>query len=154
MIKNYLTIAWRNLLKNKASSFINIGGLAVGMAVAMLIGMWLWDEVSYDKAIPNYNRIAQVMQNQWINNETQTWSSEAYPLGPELRRNYGSNFKHVLMSSWISGHTLSYGDKNLKLSGDFIEPGVTDMLSLKMIKGTRNGLNDPKSMLISQSSAK
>ena len=42
MIKNYLKIAWRNLIKNKVSSFINIGGLAVGMAVAMLIGLWIW----------------------------------------------------------------------------------------------------------------
>ena len=62
MIKNYLKVAWRNLVKNKASSFINIGGLAVGMAVAMLIGLWIWDELSFDKYHQNYDRIAQVMQ--------------------------------------------------------------------------------------------
>ena len=100
MIKNYLKIAWRNLLRNKASSVINIGGLAVGMAVAMLIGLWIYNELSFDKNIANHDRIAQVMQNQWINNETDTWNSQAYPLGPILRAQYGSDFKHVIMASW------------------------------------------------------
>ena len=61
MIKNYFKIAWRNLIKNKASSFINIGGLAVGMAVAMLIGLWIWDELSFDKYHQNYDRVAIAM---------------------------------------------------------------------------------------------
>jgi putative ABC transport system permease protein len=154
MIKNYLKIAWRNLLKNKASSVINIGGLAVGMAVAMLIGLWMYTELSFDKNIPNHDRIAQVMQNQWINNETDTWNSQAYPLGAMLRNEYDGDFKYVIMSSWTGGHIFSVGDKNLKVSGNFMEPGITDMLSLKMIKGSKNGLNDPNSILLSQSAVK
>ena len=51
MIKNYFKIAWRNLLKSKAYSAINILGLATGMAVAMLIGLWIWDELSFDHTI-------------------------------------------------------------------------------------------------------
>ncbi|MPR31846.1 hypothetical protein GBK04_00395 [Cytophagaceae bacterium SJW1-29] len=64
MLRNYLKIALRNLIKNKAYSAINIGGLAVGMAVALLIVLWVWDELSYNKSFQNYDRIAQVMQNQ------------------------------------------------------------------------------------------
>jgi putative ABC transport system permease protein len=154
MIRNYLKIAWRNLIKNKASSLINIGGLAVGMAVAILIGLWMYSELSFDKSYPNHNRIAQVMQNQWINNETDTWNSQAYPLGPDLRSEYGADFKHVIMSSWTDNHILSYGDKNLKESGNYMEPGITDMLSLTMLKGDKNGLNDPSSILLSKSTAK
>jgi putative ABC transport system permease protein len=154
MIKNYLKIAWRNLLKNKASSVINIGGLAVGMAVAMLIGLWMYTELSFDKNIPNHDRIAQVMQNQWINNETDTWNSQAYPLGAMLRNEYGGDFKHVIMSSWTGERIFSVGDKTLKVSGNFMEPGITDMLSLRIIKGSRNGLNDPNSILLSQSAVK
>ncbi len=154
MIKNYLKIAWRNLLKNKASSVINIGGLAVGMAVAMLIGLWMYTELSFDKSIAIHDRIAQVMQNQWINNETDTWNSQAYPLGTMLRNEYGGDFKHVIMSSWTGGHIFSIGSKNLKVSGNFMEPGITDMLSLKMVKGSSNGLNDPNSILLSQSAVK
>jgi len=154
MIKNHLKIAWRNLLKSKASSVINIGGLAVGMAVAMLIGLWMYSELSFDKNIPNHDRIAQVMQNQWINNETDTWSSQAYPMGPILRAQYGSDFKHVIMSSWTNSHIISINDKNLKVSGNFMEPGITDMLSLKMIRGSRNGLTGPNSILLSQTAVK
>ncbi len=61
MLNNYLKIALRNLLRNKLSSFINIGGLAVGMAVAMLIGLWIYDELSFNKYHQNYERIAQVV---------------------------------------------------------------------------------------------
>src|SRR5471030_1649225 len=154
MIKNYLKIAWRNLIKNKASSMINIGGLAVGMAVAILIGLWIWDEISFNKNFSNYDKIAVAMQNQYINNETQTWNSEAITLGPALRDNYGSNFKHVIMASWTNDHMLSLGEKTLTEKGNYIEPAITDMLSLKMIKGTHNGLKEAGSILLSQSVAK
>jgi len=154
MIKNYFKIAWRNLTKNKASSFINVSGLAVGMAVAMLIGLWMYDELSFDTSFPNYKNIAVCMQNQWINNETATWNSEAITLGPALRSNYGSSFKHVLMAGWTSDHLLTLGDKTITEKGNYIEPGITDMLSLKMIKGTRDGLHDAESILLSQSVAK
>ena len=63
MIKSYFTMGWRTLLRNKGYSIINIGGLAIGMAVAILIGLWVYDEISYDKNLSNYTRIARVMQN-------------------------------------------------------------------------------------------
>src|SRR5215467_8226390 len=100
MIKNYLKIAWRNLLKNKAHSFINITGLSVGMAVAMLIGLWIWDEVTFDQYHKNYDRIATLEQNQLLNGGIDTWQSMPYPMGAELRNSYGGYFKQVVMSSW------------------------------------------------------
>jgi len=154
MLKNYIKTALRNLVRNRATASINIGGLAIGMAVAMLIGLWIWDEVSYDKSFPNHDRIAQVMQNQWLNNHTETWNSQGFPLGDELRKYYGSDFKHVIMAGWTYEHLLSYGDKNIKKGGNYMEPGVTDMLSLKMLKGDRDGLKDPASILLSRSTAK
>ena len=154
MISNYLKIAWRNLIKNKASSFINISGLAVGMAVAILIGLWIYDEVSFDTQFPNYKRIAQCMQNQFLNNETDTWNSEAITLAPALRANYGQNFKHVLMASWTGDHFFTLNNKTITEKGNFIEPGITDMLSLQMIEGKRNGLADPNSIILSQSTAR
>jgi len=154
MIKNYLKIAWRNLVKNKFSSLINIGGLAVGMAVAILISLWIYDETSFDTQFPNYMHIAQCMQNQFINNETDTWNSQAITLGPALRANYGDNFKHVLMAGWTGDHFLTLDNRTITEKGNYIEPGVTDMLSLNMMKGTRNGLKQPNSILLSQSTAK
>ncbi len=154
MIKNYLKIAWRNLRRNKISSFINISGLAVGMTVAMLIGLWIYSELTFDTAFPNYRKIASCMQNQFINNETQTWNAEAITLGPALRSNYGRNFKHVLMAGWNGDHFLTYNNKTTTQKGNYIEPGITDMLSLDMVQGTRDGLTDPNSIILSQSAAK
>lgn len=72
MLKNYFKTAWRNIVKNKFSSVINIGGLAVGIAVTILIGLWVYDELSFDRYHKNYDRIAQVMQNVTNNGEVQT----------------------------------------------------------------------------------
>jgi len=153
MIKNYLKIAWRNLVKNKASSLINIGGLAVGMAVAILIGLWIWDELSYDTGFENRDRIAVVMDNQLINNEIQTWGSSALPLATELQSNYGNSFKHIVRASYTDDHILTYGEKKVVKRGNYMEPGITDMLAIKMVKGS-SGLNDPASVILSQSTAK
>jgi putative ABC transport system permease protein len=154
MLKSYLVIAWRNLTNNKFSAAINIGGLAVGMAVAMLIGFWIWDEISFDKSFPNYDRIASVKKNQTISGQIQTWNGQAYPLGDELKNHYGSQFKHVIMSAYTAGRILTSGEKHLKISGNYMEPGVTDMLSLYMIKGSRQGLKETASIILSESAAK
>src|SRR6266571_3986271 len=106
MIRNYLKIAWRNLIKSKVSSLINIGGLAVGVAVAMLIGLWIWDELSFDKYHQNYDRIAQVMQHQTLNAEIRTQTQVPIPLGDELQTTYGSEFKRIVMSSNTESHIL------------------------------------------------
>jgi len=154
MIKNYFKIAWRNLIKNKAHSFINIVGLSVGMAVAIMIGLWIYDEVSYNKDNPNYSRIAQVIQNVTNNGEVQTWTNVPYPLAEELRKSYGSNFKYVVMSAGTGNHILTLGDKKLTEWGSYFEPQAPELLGLKMIEGSRSALNDPTAVLLSQSTAK
>ena len=154
MLRNYLKIAFRNLARNKVSSFINIGGLAVGMAVAILIGLWIYDELSFNKYHKNYDRIAQVMQHQTINGETFTGPAIPIPLANELRTTYGDNFKHILLSSWTEGHILSFGDKKFWRTGNYIEPAAPDLFSLTMIKGTKTGLNEPYSIMLAESVAK
>ncbi|MFN8348346.1 MAG: permease prefix domain 2-containing transporter [Spirosomataceae bacterium] len=154
MIRNYFKIAFRNLLKHKGYSFINIFGLATGMAVAMLIGLWVWDELSVNKAYQNYDRITKVMQNQNFNGEVQTWSGVPMQLAPELRTAYGNNFKYVVISGFPGQHLLSFGEKKIKQSGNYMDSEVTEMLSLKMVKGTRAGLQEPNSVLLSESVSK
>ncbi len=153
MIKNYFKIAWRNLVRSKGYSAINIGGLAVGMAVAMLIGFWVYDELTFDKYHKNYDRIAQVMQHANFNGKVESQVSNPAVMGPEIKEKYGSDFKHVLQASWTGGHLLSIGDKHISKVGMFFEPGAPEMLSLEMIRGTRAGLNDPYSILLSESVA-
>ncbi|GAB2790290.1 ABC transporter permease [Rhabdobacter roseus] len=153
MIRNFLKIAWRNLVKNKVYSFINISGLATGMAVAMLIGLWIYDELSYNTYHPSYEDIAQVMQKQTSNGKTYTGSAIPFPLGKELQEKYGSSFKYLVMSSWEGEHFLSVGDTKLNKTGNFMDADAAKLLSLKMLKGTQDGLKDPNSILLAASTA-
>jgi putative ABC transport system permease protein len=154
MIKSYFKIAWRNLLKNKIYSLINIGGLAVGMGVAILIALWVSDELTFNKYHVNYDRIAQVMQNQTWNGEIGTQEANPGALGEEIRNVYGNDFEHVLQASWNYDHTLTYGEKMFLKPGSYFEPGVADMLGLKMLHGSRDGLNEMNSILVAESVAK
>ncbi len=154
MLLNYFKTAWRNITKNKFSSFINMGGLAVGIGVSMLIGLWIWDELSYNKYHQHYNRIALVMQHVTNNGAVQTVPVVPYPLANELRKNYGSDFKNIVMAGGNGNHILTVGDKKLTQSGGYFESKAPDMFTLKMLKGSSNGLQDPASILLSASTAK
>ena len=154
MFTNYLKIALRNLVNNKVYSAINIGGLAVGMAVAMLISLWIWDELSFNKVHTNYDRIAQVMQHQTFNGDVGTQGAIPFPLGPELQATYGSDFRYVVMATWPNGHILSAGDKKLSKVGAYMEAQAPELLTLTMRRGTRTGLKDLHSIMLSESGAK
>ena len=80
MFRNYFKIGWRNLLNNKGYSIINIGGLAMGMAFAMVIGLWMQHELSYDTFHANADRLALVQKNTFFNNERNIQESTPYPL--------------------------------------------------------------------------
>ena len=154
MIKNYFTIALRNLLKNKVYSFINIFGLAIGMAVAILIGFWLFDEISFNKYHKNYERLGRVMTTFYPNGTPLTHDAIAIPLAEELRTKYAGDFKNVALTSWNFTHILSYGEKKISRDGLWSEPILPEMLSLKMIEGKIDALNDPSSVLITESLSK
>lgn len=153
MIKNYFKIAWRNLLKSKVYSSINILGLAFGMAVAMLIGFWMYDELTFDHYHTNHKKIAQVMITQTFNGETGTGQAMAIPLGWELRNKYSSDFKYVTLCSWNFGFIVGAGEKKLSRSGMWVQPEFPTMMSLETVSGNLKALTDPSSALIDQSLA-
>ncbi len=154
MFKNYFKTAWRNLLRNKTSSFINISGLAIGMAVAMLIGLWIYDELSFNKYHDNYNTIARLMVNKTEKGEITTGTGMPIPLSNELRSSFAGDFKYVVMSTFSGEHILSAGNEKFTETGNYMEPDAADMLTLKMVYGTRTGLKNINSILIAQSLAK
>jgi len=155
MFKNYFKTAWRNILKNKIYSIINILGLAAGMAVAMLIAFWIWDETTYDKSFANHEQLAQVMTTFIHNDGTmETMPAVCMPIGDELRSKYGSDFKNVSMASWNFGHVLVVGEKKISEQGMWVESNFPSMFSFKMIQGNIHALNDPSSILINASLAK
>ena len=154
MIKNYFKIAWRNLIKNKLSSFINIGGLAVGMAVTMLIAFWIYDELSFNKYHENYSRIVRVMRQETWKGKTSTGPYNPLPVSGELRSSFADNFKRVAASTFTDEHTLAYGENKFNRSGNYMESDGPEILALKMLKGTRSGLVDINSIFISETTAK
>ena len=97
MYQSYFKIGWRNLLKNKGYSMINIGGLAMGMAVAILIGLWIQDELTFNKYHSNYDTIAKVYRNNNWGGRIETGTSAASGLGTLLRSEYGMHFRNVTM---------------------------------------------------------
>ncbi len=141
------------MLRNKKSSFINIAGLAVGMAVAILIGLWIWSEVSFDRDNRNYNRVASVMQNLNQNGEIETWDGLPWPLAEDLRTKFKDDLKAVTIVNWVNS-VLQYNNKPSAQTGLFLDPEGPAMLDLKMIKGERNAFSDPNTILLSQSAAK
>lgn len=153
MFINYCKAAWRNLTGNKVYSAIHVAGLAAGMAVVILISLWIYDEVRFNTCFPGYKRIASVMQHQHINGQISSQTSLPYLMGDELRKNYGDNFKYVVMSSWTNDHILAAGDRKITQTGAYMEPQVTDMLSLTMLAGTRKALQDYHGILLSRSAA-
>ncbi len=154
MIQNYFKIAFRNIIKSRGYSAINIGGLAVGMAVAMLIGLWIHDELNFNKSFSKYNTIAQVLQNQTFNGEVGTGNSIPMPLKQAIKNKYGSNFKNLAFASWQGDHILSSGDKKITAEGNFMDAEIMDILTPTMIKGNLSALKDPHSIVLSESTAK
>ena len=154
MFKNYIKIAFRNLFKNKVYSFINIFGLAIGMAATIMIGLWVTDELSHNNYFQNRETIAQVWQHQTINNKTETGPAIPMPLEFALREKYDDNFKHIIMSSWTFPQYLGYGEKNISIQGNFMQEEAPDMLNLHIISGEKLGLKEKNSIMISESTAK
>ena len=143
-------MAWRNLRKHRANSVINIVGLAIGMGVAMLIGLWVWDELTFDHYDPDYKRVALVMQNQTFNGDVQTQQAIPIPLGEELRLHYGKYFKYVALSSWSKDVVVEVGDKKLVTTGNYTEADAPKILGVTMVEGSMNKVKDPTSIIISQ----
>ena len=154
MLRNYFRIALRGLLRNRFSSALNIGGLAIGMAVAILIGLWIFNETSYNKNFANYDRIAAVLQNQNLSGGVQTWWGQAMQLAPALRKEYGNHFKYVITGTGGNHSNMTYGGKKIKPAGGFYDPEVIDMLSLHMLNGNDKSLEDPSAIILSESTAK
>src|SRR5580698_4929778 len=132
MFKNYLTVTWRNLFRNRVSSLINIGGLAAGMAVALLIGLWIHDEYSYNKYFRNYDRIVRVIQFRTTSGIRNADYGMSYPVGIGLPKNYGGDFKYVIKASMENDDILTAGDNKFSVHGIFMDKEAPAMLTLRM----------------------
>jgi predicted permease len=152
MIKNYFKIAWRNLRKNKVYSFINIAGLAAGMAVAMIIGLWIYDEVSSNKHFKNYGSLYQVMMHQTFDGKRGSQQALPYPIGEEMKAKF-PDFKAIAMCDWGQPHSLVYKEKKVSKFGHYIGEQAINMFSLTILNGDKNPLHDPYSIVLTDEMA-
>ena len=154
MYRSYFKIGWRNLFKHKGYSLINIGGLAIGMAVAILIGLWIYDELSFNKYHENYDRIAQVMYHATYEGERETNNSQTPGLGTLLASTYDRYFEYVVPATQTAEFMVATQDKKLTEVGRFMQADAPKMLSLRMQQGAQSGLQDMHSILLSATLAK
>ena len=124
------------------------------MAVAILIGLWINDELSFNTYHENYNSIARVMRMETWHNETGAGHSQTLPLGITLRNEYKKDFKYVVMATWPNDNIVAAGDKKFTQSGSYMQAEAPYMFTLKMVYGSRDGLKDMNSILITQSLSK
>lgn len=153
MLKNYLKIGARNIVKYKGYSAINIIGLSLGMMVAILIGLWAHSELTFDADFQNHTQLAQVLLNQTNEGITYTTESMAPPVGDALHTKYDSDFKAITLVSNESDHIIGWADKNISANGIWVQEDFPEMFTLTMLCGSRKALNDPSSVLLSESLA-
>src|ERR1700761_4653290 len=155
MIKNYLKIAWRNMLHNKVYSALNIVGLAAGMAVALIIALWVFNQYSYDKFLPNYKQLYQVELNFTDPHEGEhTQAAVSLPISDVLRKDY-PEVKYVAESDWMGQHGLLVGNKKLYMNGAGVGSDFLKMFQYPLIKGNSNTvLKDAYSIVLTESTAK
>jgi len=150
----YFTIAIRNLFKNKIYSSINLLGLAIGMAVAIIIGIWVLDEFQFNQYHTKMDRIGQVKTTQTFNGQTATNHAIAIPLALEMQTMYSNNFKHICLASWEFSHVISFGEKKIRKEGMWVQPPFPDMLTLRFLERSGDCLNNQDEIILSENFSK
>ncbi|MBZ4191464.1 ABC transporter permease [Niabella beijingensis] len=134
MIKNYFKTAWRNLIRNKVYSLINILGLSIGMAACILILLWVQNQVSHDQFHDKLDRI-YVTNNRDINDGIKhAWAWTPNIMGPTLKKDY-PEVEDAVRYSDGSNFLFTVGEKKLVPSGAFADPGFLSVFTFPLLKG-------------------
>ena len=149
MLRNFFKVTLRNFWRNKSFSTINILGLAIGMASALLIGLWIVNELSVDRFYSNSDRIYQLYSRETINGGPDVWGRTPSPLSAELKANYpevedASRFRSVYF-------LMTKDDKSFNLQGAFADSGFLSILDFPLLQGQpRSALNSPTGIVLTQ----
>src|SRR5450432_3260793 len=149
MIKNYFKTAFRNLLRNKGFSLINICGLAIGMASAMLILLWVKNEMSYDRFYTKTTRIYKVYNRDNVNGQLEALEQTPTVMASSLKHDYPE------VEDAVRYRTVNFlatvGEKHLNVQGAFADSGFLFMFSLPLLRGDGvNALNGNYSIVLTQ----
>ena len=154
MLTNFFKIAWRNLLRNKGFSFINIAGLAIGMAAAILITLWIQHEMSYDQFHVKKDRIYEAWNKAHFSGKLQCWNTTPKILARTLEKDV-PEVERAVRVYWPRNILFSLGEKRLTAAGNQVDTGFLQMFSFPMLKGNpQTALNDGYSIVLTEKLAK
>ncbi len=154
MFKNYLLVTLRSLRKNGTYSFINIAGLSIGITCSVLILLWVFDELSFDKFLPKSDRLYQVWINATFDGKINSWTSLPLPAYEALKTE-NSNIKNTVVTDWGGDHLFTVGDKRITKRAFYASEEFLEMFQFPLIKGNAASvLDDPTSIVITEAMAK
>lgn len=153
MLKNYLRVTFRNLLKNGFYSFINIAGLALGITCSILILLWVADETSFDKFHPKADRLYQVWVNAHFDGRINSWKSVPLPTYEEMKT-ADANIVHAMVTDWGGDHLVAVSEKRITKKAFWVSEEFLEMFEFPLIAGDASKvLDEPASIVISESTA-
>jgi len=156
MLKNYLKIAYRHISRNKLYPTINILGLAIGLTCTILIGLFVQNELSFDKHHENYKRIYRLESHFNIQESEDLFAATALPLGPALKLEYPHDVAEFCRFMNMDNNLFQYEEKQIfEENVYFADSTLTDVFTHEFISGSpEDALNDPNEIILTESFAK
>jgi putative ABC transport system permease protein len=155
MFRNYLKTSWRNIVHGRVYSLLNLLGLATGMAVALLIGLWVIDQVSYDRFFPGYEQAYQVRYNFSDNGVIRNTEKVSIPLAAVLKQDIPEIAHVALMALGPWEQTVRVGEKHLSLAGMSVGEEFLQVFPFPVIEGdATTALSESGSVVLTQSAAR
>jgi putative ABC transport system permease protein len=154
VVKNFLKIAFRNIWRSKGFSAINIIGLAIGMGSAIIILLWIQNEMSYDRFHEKGDRLYEAWNRSVFDGKLQCWSTTPKIMAPTLKQNY-PEVEMATRVNWVQTILFSIDDRRLNIRGTMVDPDFLSMFSFPLVKGNvRTALRNTSSLVITQKLAK
>lgn len=154
MLRNYLKIAWRNLTNNKGFTFINIVGLAVGMAASMLILIWVQFEMSVDRFHENTDRVYAVWRNATMQGEVFTWDYTPAPYAPAMKEQFPEVEEIARITEWDQ-QLLTVDEHSFYEEATFTDPDFFRIFSFEALEGDPvAALTEPGNIVLTAAVAK
>ena len=151
MIWNYIKVALRSIKRHKGYAFINIAGLAIGMACCLIIMLWVMDEMSFDRFHANRDNLFRVEQDQYYSGEIYHVNVTPHPMGPGIKAEI-PEIKDAARSSYLGTLLLKYEDKAFfEQGGRAVDPSFLTMLSFPLVRGeSETALSTPSSLVLTE----
>jgi putative ABC transport system permease protein len=154
MIKSFFRIAWRNMMRSKGFSAINIAGLVVGMASAILILLWIQNEVSYDQFHEKKDRIYEAWNRAEFSGELNCWNTTPKVLARTLEKDL-PEVEAAVRVDWGRNFLFTIGEKKLTVEGTMVDSNFLQVFSFPLLKGNPAVvLKDMHSIVLTEKLAK